>query len=217
MDYATISRKLLEAGGKAARQYVRAQLRKDANNRYSLLAEWILPSLRNRRELPIGEYRGEIVNAICDGSALLVWYNPFTSTADNSICDGASCFPDRFLGVNLIPGAIAHDTWYREMEKIAAAFGVEVSVVRAVGDDIFKSVNLAENEGKPFAPFVSSMTYYGVRAFGGIYHRRHIATATALVALSLAAAGCAGCVSTDFERPEEYEPPQWEKTALAVE
>ena len=215
MDYATISRKLLEAGGKAARNYIKAQLRKDADNRYSLLAEWILPSLSNRRELPIGEYRGEIANAICDGSALLVWYNPFQSTADNPICDGASCFPDRFLGVNLIPGSIAHDTWYRELEKIAAAFGGELSVVRAVGDDIFKSVNLAENEGKPFAPFVSSMTYYGVRAFGGIYHKRHIATA--LVALSLAAAGCAGCVSSDFERPEEYEPPQWEKTAQAVE
>ena len=205
MDYATIARKLLEAGKK----YAKAQIKKDGENRYSLLAEWWLPAISSD-VLPPGEYHGEVVNVFSDGRQILVWYNPFTSTPDNPICDGASRFPDRFLGVNLVPGAVSHDPWYREFEAIAKAFGVAASVVRKLGDQIFTSVNLAENDGKPCVETVSTLTYWGVRLFGGIYHRRHLA---GVLLLSACLLFLAGCVGTIFDDPGDYTSPQVEKVA----
>lgn len=216
MDYSQLARKMLEASAEYGKKYVAAQLRRDADNRYSLTEEWVLPSLRNSRGLPSGEYRGEIVSVVCDGAAILVWYAPFESTSDDPICDGASRFPDLILGINLVPGSIAHDVWYREMESIAQAFGCDMSIVRAMGDDIFKSVNLAENEGKRYVDTISTLTYWGVRLFGGIYHSRHMASAMAIVLTLVVAAGCSGCVSTEFERPEDYQSPSYEQSALAM-
>ena len=206
MDYAKITHLLI----KAAEKYVKAELEKDANNLYSLKAEWWLPALRGG--LPKGEYEGEYVNIFSDGKTTLVWYNPFESMPENKICDGASRFPDRICGINLVPGSIAHDVIYRELENIARAFGVSTSVVRKFADDVFKSVNLAENDGRKGAKTVSTLTYWGVRLFGGIYHRRHIATAI-LVMLMLS--GCAGCVSSSFEDPSDYTSPVWERVAVA--
>lgn len=209
MDYATLARKMLEASAKAAKGYIKAQIKKDAANRYSLKAEWTLPALRSR--LPVGLYNGEVVNVLSDGQQMLVWYNPFESTAERPICDGASRFPDVLFGVNLIPGSIAHDAWYREMEAIAKAFGVELSVVRKIGDDIFKSVNLAENEGRAMAKSISSLTYWGVRLFGGMYHERHKTEMQIIILAVIAAMGAAGCVSTAFDDPGAYQSPIYEK------
>lgn len=205
MDYATIARQIIKEGAK----YVRAELEKDSRNLYSLKSEWWLPALRNA--LPEGEYRGEIVNVVSDGDSTLVWYNPFESTPAKPICDGASRFPDRILGINLVPGSIAHDVIYREMEAIAKAFGVSMSVVRKFADKAFASVNLAENEGKACAKTISTLTYWGVRLFGGIYHKRHIAMA---VAIALFSSGCAGCVATSFDNPADYQSPDWVKVAV---
>lgn len=202
MDYAKITHQLI----KAAEKYVKAELKKDANNLYSLKAEWWLPAFTGG--LPKGEYEGEYVNIFSDGKYTLVWYNPFESTPENKICDGASRFPDTFLGINLVPGSIAHDVIYRELERIAKAFGVSVRVVRKFADKVFASVNLAENAGKPCVKTVSTMTYWGVRLFGGIYHKRHIATA---VLIMLLLSGCAGCVTSGFDDPGSYESPQYEK------
>ena len=202
MDYAKIAQQLLKASAK----YVRAELKKDASNLYSLKSEWWLPAVRGG--LPKGEYYGEIVNIFSDGQFTLVWYNPFESTPERPICDGASRFPDHFLGINLVPCSIAHDGIYRELERIARAFGVPASVVRKFADDVFKSVNLAENDGKACVETVSTLTYWGVRMFGGLYHKRHIATA---VVIALALSGCAGCVGTVFDDPSEYKSPEWEK------
>ena len=205
MDYAKIAQQLIKAGAK----YAKAELAKDAANLYSLKAEWWLPAIRGG--LPKGEYADEILNIFSDGETTLVWYNPFESSPEKPICDGASRFPDTFLGINLVPASIAHDVIYRVLEAIARAFGVPVSVVRKFADKVFSSVNLAENAGKPCVKTVSTMTYWGVRLFGGIYHRRHIATATAVAALLLS--GCAGCVSTVFEDPGQYRSPDYEKVA----
>ncbi len=211
MDYAKIAQQLLKAGGK----YVRAELAKDASNLYSLKAEWWLPAIRGG--LPKGEYADDILNVFSDGETTLVWYSPFESTPERPICDGASRFPDTFLGINLVPGSIAHDVIYRVQEAIARAFGVPVSVVRKFADKVFASVNLAENEGRPCVKTVSTMTYWGVRLFGGIYHRRHIATTLAFCilhsAFCISLVGCAGCVSTIFEDPADYRSPAYEKVA----
>ena len=205
MDYAKITHELI----KAAEKYVKAELKKDANNLYSLKAEWWLPAVRGG--LPRGEYAGEIVNLFSDGKYTIVWYTPFESTPEHPVCDGASRFPDRFLGINLVPGSIAHDVIYRELERIAKAFGVSTAVVRKFADNVFKSVNLAENDGKMGAKTVSTLTYWGVRLFGGIYHKRHIATA---VLIMLLLSGCAGCVSSSFEDPSDYTSPVWERVAV---
>lgn len=208
MDKAAIAAMVLKLMRKKAVPYAKAQLARDASNLYSLKEEWWLPAFR--KGLPSGEYRGEVVNVCSDGQTVLVWYNPFESTPKHPVCDGASRFPDVFLGIDLRPAAIAHDAWYREMEAIARAFGVPLKTVRKFGDRIFASVNLAENAGKPFVSTVSTLTYWGVRICGGIYHRRHISAALALAALALG--GCAGCVGTEFaDGGDGYESPQWEQ------
>lgn len=206
MDYSKITHQLI----KAAEKYVKAELRKDANNLYSLKAEWWLPAFAGG--LPKGEYEGEYVNIFSDGKYTLVWYNPFESTPEKPICDGASRFPDKLFGVNLVPGSIAHDVIYRELERIAKSFGVSLKVVRKFADKVFASVNLAENEGKACAKTISTLTYWGVRLFGGIYHRRHIATVL-LVMLMLS--GCSGCVSSAFDDPSDYRSPNYEKVAVS--
>ena len=194
---------------KAMRPYVKAQLAKEAANRYSLKEEWYLPPLAKGAILPAGEYEDDIIHIISDGKANLVWYSPFESTADNPICDGASRFPDVFLGISLKEGSIGHDVYYRSLEKIAKAFGVSVSFARKVGDNIFKSINLAQNRGKMFVETVSTMTFWGVRLFGGVYHKRHFAIA--ILAASLALAGCSGCVSSGFDDEDDYTSPVYEK------
>ena len=209
MDYSTMARKMLEISAKYARQYVKAQLQKDASNRYSLKAEWVLPSLRNKYGLREGSYTGKWANILCDGRSILIWLNPFESSAAENICDGATFCPDIVFGINLIPGSIAHDVIYLELEEIAKAFGVDVNVIRKLADDVFKSVNLAENEGKAGAQTITSLTYWAVRIGGGIYHKKN--TAVLLLVLSMALAGCAGCVSTDFDDPSSYQSPTYEK------
>ena len=200
-----ISRKIV----KAVRPYIKAQLAKDAANRYSLKEEWYLPVLAKGAVLPAGEYHGEVVNILSDGAVNLVYYNPFESAADKPICDGASKFPDKVFGVNLVPASIAHDTIYRELEEIAKAFGVPVSAVRKLADQVFASVNLAENRGKLGAKTISTLTFWGVRLFGGIYHRRHVALV--LFAIMCFAGGCSGCVGSIFEDDDEYVSPVYEK------
>jgi len=205
-EYAT---KVAAALIKAGKKYVKAALEKDASNRYSLKKTWYLPLL-DASGLPAGEYHGPVVNFVCDGEWVQIWLNPYESTKENDVCDGASKFPDVFLGVDLRPGATFHDPWYREMDAIAKALGCDVEVVRRVGDRGFTSVNLAENAGKKFVKTVSTMVHWGVRLAGGIYHKAHACLLALLLATALA--GCAGCVSTWFEDEDDYEPPVIEKT-----
>ena len=193
---------------KAVLPYIKAQIKKDAANRYSLTEDWALP-LTDASGLPAGEYHGEVVNLMCDGKWCLPSFNKFESTKENNYCDGASKFPDVFFGIDLRPGSVAHDTTYREAEEIAKAFGVPVSVVLKFADNLFTSVNLAENRGKPCVKTVSTMVHWGVRMFGGIYHAMKIVFLSALLVTALA--GCAGCVSTFFQDEDDYESPKWEK------
>lgn len=205
-DYASKLAQILIAKGK---KYVKAAIEKDASNRYSLKKTWYLPLL-DASGLPAGEYHGEVINAISDGQWVQIWLNPYESTAKNNICDGATKFPDVFLGVDLRPGAAFHDPWYVEMDDIAKALGCDVEVVRRVGDRGFTSVNLAENAGKKFVKTVSTLVHWGVRLAGGVYHKAHACLLAFLLAAALA--GCAGCVSTWFENEDDYESPAIEKT-----
>ena len=206
IDYSALAKAI----AKQAVPYIKAQIAKDAANRYSLKADWTLP-LVDASGLPAGEYHGDLVHIVSDGRLALTYLVPFESSKDRNICDGATGVPDVILGINLVPGSIAHDTIYIELEKIAKAFGVSESVVRKFADNLFTSVNLAENEGKPFVKTVCTVTHWGVRALGGLYHKLHIATAL-LVMLMLS--GCAGCVSSAFDDPSDYRSPNYEKVAV---
>ena len=210
MDAATAEyvRKIAKVLAVKGKDYVKAALEKDAANRYSLKLKWYLPLLE-ADGLPAGEYHGPIINIICDGEWAQVWLNPYESTAENNICDGASRFPDVFLGIDLRPGAAFHDPYYLEMDEIAKAFGVPVSVVRRLGDRGFTSINLAENEGKPHVKTVSTMVHWGVRIAGGIYHNAHKGGVAVLLALAVLA--LSGCVSTAFDDPGSYTSPVIEK------
>lgn len=205
------SAKLAEKGLK----YIKAQLEKDAANRYSLKEDWTLP-LIDFDELPAGEYDGPVVHLASDGRQVLLWYSAVESTAEINHCDGATGVPDVLLGIDLRPGAFAHDTGYDEMEDIAKAFGVPVSVVRKLFDKAFASVTLAENEGRPGVRVVTSAAYAVVRAVGGVYHAsgRGALKAAKGVATAILAAlllDCAGCVTTSFVDPGDYRSPMIEK------
>lgn len=198
-------------------EYARAQLKKDAQNRYSLKELWILP-LIDFDGLPAGDYDGPIVHLSSDGSRVLVWYDPFESSARENNCDGATGVPDVLLGIDLRPGALAHDVGYDEMEDIARAFGVPVSVVRKFFDVVFVSVTLAENGHRPGCRTVATVANWVIRAFGGIYHKSgrgalKTAKAVALALLAALCLGAAGCAQTSFVDPGDYVSPKWEKTA----
>ncbi len=201
-----IAKILIEKG----RDYVKAALEKDAANRYSLKQTWYLP-LIEADGLPAGEYHGPIINLISDGEWAQVWLNPYESTAEDNICDGASRFPDVFLGVDLRPGAAFHDPYYLEMDAIAKALGCDVAIVRKFGDDAFTSINLAENVGKRFVKSVSTMVHWGVRLAGGVYHNAHKGGVAVLLALAVLA--LSGCVNTAFDDPGSYTSPVIEKVS----
>jgi hypothetical protein len=208
-ETARIAKKVFEYGMK----YAKAQLALDAANRYSLKEEWVLPLIDCAGLLPRGSYEDDVLHIDSDGARALVWYSPYESTKENAECDGASCVPDVLLSIDLRPGAAAHDPGYRRMKKIAKAFGVPVRKVRKFLDNMFKSVVLAENDGKPLVETVATLTYWGVRLFGGIYHKAKQddkKVALALAALLLLG-GCAGCVDTSFTNPDDYVSPVIEK------
>lgn len=211
-ETARIAKKVFEYGMK----YAKAQLALDAANRYSLKEEWVLPLIDCKGLLPAGSFEDDVLHIDSDGERALVWYSPYESSKENPECDGASCVPDVLLGIDLRPAAASHDPGYRRMKKIAKAFGVPVRKVRKFLDNMFKSVVLAENDGKPLAETVATLTYWGVRLFGGIYHKAKKDDKTGNgVALAVAAllllGGCAGCVETSFLDPDDYESPVMEK------
>lgn len=204
-------------------KYVRAALEKDAQNRYSLRETWTLP-LIDFDELPPGEYHGPIYNVCSDGSRVLVWLSPYESTRERNHCDGATCIPDRLLGIDFRQGAAMHDPGYDEMEAIAKAFGVPVGVVRKLLDKGFVSVVLAENKGKFGVRTITTVAYWVVRIAGGIYHDSgrgalKDAAKTSFIAACamLLLGGCGGCVQTSFEDPRDYTSPTIEKTCAIIQ
>lgn len=191
--------------------YIKAQLEKDQSNRYSLINEWVLPIIRHN--LPEGEYHGPVYNIVSDGKGcVLAWLNPYTSTAKNGICDGASCVPDVILGIDFRPGALAHDPFYAELENIASAFKISLSEARKLGDAIFTSINLAENQGKRFSRTIITIYHWGVRFFGGLYHMLRL---VAIISVLLCG-GCGGCVASSFDC-YDYESPSYRHTTTTMQ
>lgn len=209
-ETARIAKKIFQIGV----EYAKAELKKDAENRYSLKEEWVLPLIDCDGLLPPGEFEDDVMHIESDGVRALVWYSPYESTKENPECDGASCVPDVLLGIDLRPGAVAHDPGYRRMKRIAKAFNVPEGKVRKFLDNVFTSVTLAENDGRPLARTVATLAHWGVRLLGGIYHKakRDDGKAAAVgIAALLLLGGCGGCVDTSFVDPGDYVSPVIEK------
>ena len=209
MDYATIARQAV----KAAIPYIKAQIRRDAENLYSLKEDWKLPAI-NRA---LRDYGDEAFRIWWDWDRerSFVVVRAFESTREDPICDGASLAPDKVLGVDFVPAALFHDRWYGRMEAIAKAWGWGVADMRKLGDEIFASIVYAENGSGPVVRFLASTYYHAVRAFGGLYHKHGGKLRNLVLAILAAAvfAGCAGCVGSIFDPEDGYAPPVWEKVA----
>lgn len=186
-------------------KYLKAALKKDAEARYSLLEDWVLPIVR----APLPDYTDEAFCILSDGEDSLVTVKAFASDADHPLCDGATGAPDNFLGVDIVPASVFHDRWYDAIPRIHAMTGVPLKELRRVGDKIFASIILAENGNGPLSKLVASGYYYGVRLFGGSHVKvlKAVAKTVGVILLvSVFCAGCSGCVETILN-PDGYIPP----------
>lgn len=208
--------KLAAAVLKPAVEWVRGQIRRDRDNRYSLVRDWTLPAVvcsfwpdsLAGWQTPL--FR---ISRLGNG-AVSITVRAYQSSAEDNICDGATLSPDTIPGI--VPAALFHDPWYytapgdkqKQYELLAAEIGQPASVLRQFGDALFYSI--ARAGGCPRV--VAWMYYIGIRV-GYPIVKPFIA---AFLAASLAV-GCAGCVSPGddgtFLDPGDYQPPAWEQVA----
>ena len=128
----TSEAKALAAAIRPAIGWIREQIRRDAANRYSLLADWSLPACRCSwwpDSIPVWESDLFRIERVAPG-IVAVTVRAYESTAERNVCDGATMSPDTPAGV--LPAAIFHDPWYfresdeepRQYELVARACGV---------------------------------------------------------------------------------------------
>jgi hypothetical protein len=208
----TAEAKIAASVFKSAVDWVRGQVKRDRNNRYSLLRDWTLPATvcsfwpdaLSGWESPL--FR---ISRLTPG-VVSITVRAYTSTEDENICDGATLSPDTPPGI--LPAALFHDPWYatlpgdpaRQYELLADALGVKRKTLRKFGDALFYSIAVAGG-----CPRWLAWTYHAGIRVGFPIVRPFI---VAIVLASLAA-GCAGCIGPDgtFTDPGDYQPPAWEQ------
>ena len=209
----TPEQKIAAAVLKPAVEWVRGQIRRDRENRYSLLRDWTLPAVRCSfwpDELSGWQSPLIRISRLAPG-VVSITIKAYQSTADENICDGATLSPDTIPGI--LPAALFHDPWYcetdgkgsrRTYELLADEIGVQRKTLRKFGDTIFYSIATAAG-----CPRIVAWLYYAGIRIGYPIVKPFI---VALVLASLAA-GCAGCIGPDgrFLDPDTYQPPAWEQ------
>ena len=209
----TPEQKIAAAVLKPAVEWVRGQIRRDRENRYSLLRDWTLPAVRCSfwpDELSGWQSPLIRISRLAPG-VISITIKAYQSTADENICDGATLSPDTIPGI--LPAALFHDPWYcetdgkgsrRTYELLADEIGVQRKTLRKFGDTIFYSIATAAG-----CPRIVAWLYYAGIRIGYPIVKPFI---VALVLASLAA-GCAGCIGPDgrFLDPDTYQPPAWEQ------
>lgn len=195
-------------------EWVRGQIRRDRENRYSLLRDWPLPAaVCSFWPDGLGGWQSPLFRiSRLEKGAVSITVRAFQSTADENICDGATLSPDNIPGI--LPAALFHDPWYcetdgkgsrRTYELLADELGVPRRTLRKFGDALFYSI--ARAAGCP--RIVAWIYYVGIRV-GYPLVKPFIAAFLA----ALFAAGCMGCVGTGdgtFLDPGDYQPPVWEQ------
>ena len=194
-------------------QWVRGQVARDRENRYSLLRDWQLPAaFCSFWPDDIGGWETDLLRIERVASGIVrVTVKAYHSTAADNICDGATLSPDTLPGI--LPAALFHDPWYyrraggvKSFEALAELLGVKPRVTRKFGDALFYSIARAGGCSR----FVAWLYYAGIRV-GYPIVKPFIAAAI----VALLAGGCAGCIGQGedgtFVDPSQFTPPAWEQ------
>lgn len=195
-------------------EWVRGQIVRDRENRYSLRRDWQLPAARCSwwpDALPLWESPLLRIERMAPG-VVRVTVRAYTSSAADNVCDGATLSPDTLPGI--LPAALFHDPYYyrparrepKTYEALAAAVGVKPRTARQFGDALFYSIARAGG----CSWLVAQLYYLGIR-IGYPIVKPFIAAAL----VALLAGGCAGCIGAGddgtFVDPGEFTPPAWEQ------
>jgi len=198
---------------KPAVEWVRGQIKRDRENRYSLLRDWTLPAtVCSFWPDELSGWQSPLfrISRLSPG-VVSITVRAYSSTKDDNVCDGATLSPDTPPGI--LPAALFHDPWYctlpgdaaRQYEILADEIGVPRKTLRAFGDALFYSIATAG--GCP--RWLAWLYHLGIRV--GFPIVKPFIVAAVLASL---AAGCAGClVGPDgtFVDPGDYQPPAWEQ------
>ena len=197
-------------------EWVRGQIRRDRENRYSLLRDWTLPAtVCSFWPDALSGWQSPLIRiSRLTPGVVSITVRAYQSTDEENICDGATLSPDTIPGI--LPAALFHDPWYcetdgkgspRTYELLADEIGVPRRTLRKFGDRIFYSIATAGG-----CPRVVAWLYYAGIRVGYPIVKPFIAAFLA----ALLAVGCAGCIGTgdgSFLNPGDYQPPAWEQTA----
>ena len=199
---------------KPAVEWVRGQIRRDRENRYSLLRDWTLPAtVCSFWPESLAGWQSPLFRiSRLDKGAVSITVRAYQSSAEDNVCDGATLSPDNIPGI--VPAALFHDPWYytapgdkqKQFELLAAEIGQPASVLRKFGDALFYSI--ARAGGCPW--LVAQLYHFGIRVGYPLVKPFLVAVLAASLAV-----GCAGCVSPGddgtFIDPGDYQPPAWEQ------
>lgn len=206
---------IIAAALRPAVDWVRGQIRRDRENRYSLLRDWTLPAtVCSFWPDALSGWQSPLIriSRLAPG-VVSITVRAYQSTADENICDGATLSPDTIPGI--LPAALFHDPWYcetdgkgsrRTYELLADEIGVPRKTLRKFGDALFYSIAVAGG-----CPRLVAWLYHAGIRLGYPLVKPFIAAFLA----ALFAAGCMGCIGPDgrFLDPGTYQPPAWEQTA----
>lgn len=193
MDYLSLAKKVFDMAEK-----VKDFIEVDQNCRIVIL-----------QDFNAGQFLIDIPNYKCDDfeikdNAMII----FATGSRAPICDGASLVPDEVKGFSALVSSIVHDMLYAHLEEIANEWGWEAGDVRKLADDVFGNDLKARNKGW-FGQLMSSIYYWGVRLFGGLYHNAKKTSIFLIV--SLVSMGAFG--GNAFDRVTALntinEPPRW--------
>ena len=210
----TAEAKIAAAVLKPAVEWVRGQIKRDRENRYSLLRDWTLPATVCSfwPDAVTGWQTPLFRISKLDRGVVSVTIKAYQSTAEENICDGATLSPDTPPGI--LPAALFHDPWYcrlpkdsaKQYEILADALGVPRKTLRKFGDNLFYSIATAG--GCP--RWLAWLYHAGIRAGYPLVKPFLAAVLSAFLAV-----GCSGCVAPGddgtFLDPGDYQPPAWEQ------
>lgn len=197
-------------------EWARGQIRRDRENRYSLLRDWQLPAaFWSLWPDDVGAWECDLlrVERVAAG-VVRITVRAYQSTAEDNVCDGATLSPDNIPGI--LPAALFHDPWYyranksapKTYEALADALKIKRRAARKFGDELFYSIARAGG-----CSWLTAKLYYlGIRVGYPIVKPFIAAALVALLAGGCALGGCAteGGDGT-FLDPSEFQPPTWEK------
>lgn len=195
MDYS----KLIKLGKKAYEM-----LKKDQQNRYSLLEPISYPPMRCDMFFSAFQYEDDYIKIdAIDDAHIQVTIKPFDGLSAN-IWDGTSLYPDADKPV--FYASLLHDVLYYDMRLIAANTGKEECDIRHFADVAF--ANLCDKYGSN--KIKNRLIYTILRFGGGLYHwMKELLLA---IVLFTVASSCSSC---QYPTILEDDPPtpKYEKVA----